>query len=135
MTTRHSIRIEGFDHGAQPIPAACRRGALLVTGGVHGVDRTTGRMPDTVAAQTANMFDNLRAILRAAGASFDDIVKVTVYTADPGARDAVNAQWCRYFPDPADRPARHTQTRDKLPGAMRVQCDAIAFITSGDAPP
>jgi 2-iminobutanoate/2-iminopropanoate deaminase len=82
------------------------------------------------------MFDNLRAILRAGGGDLADIVKITVYTADPGARDAINAEWCRHFPDPADRPARHTQAREVLPGAMLVQCDATAFILSpGDAPP
>ncbi len=68
---RRSIEIAGFAHGDQPIPAASRVGPLLMTGGVHGIDRAAGQIPDTIEAQAHNMFANLEAILRAGGGTLD----------------------------------------------------------------
>ncbi|HET6969489.1 MAG TPA: RidA family protein [Phenylobacterium sp.] len=125
--TRRSIEVEGFSHGAQPIPAACRVGPLIVTGGVYGLDPATGRMPDDVAEQARLMFANLVRILEAAGAGLPDVAKMTVYVKVPEARAAVNAEWLTAFPDPASRPARHTQQNDHLPANMLVQCDVTAW--------
>ncbi|WP_068875906.1 MULTISPECIES: RidA family protein [unclassified Phenylobacterium] len=125
--TRRSIEVEGFNHGAQPIPAACRVGPLIMTGGVYGLDPATGTIPDDVARQAQLMFANLARILDAAGAGLADVAKVTVYVKIPEARPAVNAEWLQAFPDPASRPARHTQQNDHLPANMLVQCDATAW--------
>jgi len=125
---RQSIAIPGFSHGQQPIPAACRRGPLLMTGGIHGMDRTTGQLAATLDEQVEHMFDNLAAIMAAGGGSMDDIVKVTVYGTSHDIRDAVNRRWLRDFPDAASRPARHTRITQTLRPPMLVQCDAVAFI-------
>jgi 2-iminobutanoate/2-iminopropanoate deaminase len=125
--TRRSIEVEGFNHGAQPIPAACRIGPLIMTGGVYGLDPATGRIPDDVGEQARLMFANLGRILDAAGAGLGDVVKMTVYVKVPEARAAVNAEWLAAFPDPASRPARHTQQNDHLPANMLVQCDVTAW--------
>jgi 2-iminobutanoate/2-iminopropanoate deaminase len=45
----------------------------------------------------------------------------------PSARDAVNAEWLRCFPDPLDRPARHTLMYD-LQHGMLLQLEAVAVI-------
>ncbi|PZQ22326.1 MAG: RidA family protein [Sphingopyxis macrogoltabida] len=125
---RRAIYIDGFAHGAQPIPAASRKGPLVVTGGVHGIDRATGALADGLEAQTEAMFDNLSAILVAAGGSMDDLVKLTVKVRSNEARMAVNRVWEVHFPDAATRPARHTLLVDALPGAMLVQCEGMAFV-------
>jgi len=125
--TRRSIEVEGFNHGAQPIPAACRVGPLIMTGGVYGLDPATGRIPDDVGEQAQLMFANLERILAAGGASLADVAKMTVYVKVPEARAAVNAEWLKAFPDPASRPARHTQQNDHLPANMLVQCDVTAW--------
>jgi 2-iminobutanoate/2-iminopropanoate deaminase len=125
---RRSITLEGYRHGDQPIPAASRLGPLLMTGGVHGTDRATGTVPDDLAAQVGNMFANLGAIVAAGGGTLDDVVKVTVFTAGAEVRALVNAAWVAAFPDPASRPARHSRTVPSLPGNIRVQCAATAFI-------
>jgi len=125
--TRRSIEVEGFSHGAQPIPAACRVGPLIMTGGVYGLDATSGKIPDEVGEQARLMFANLARILEAGGAGLDDVAKVTVYVKVPEARAAVNAEWLKAFPDAASRPARHTQQNDHLPANMLVQCDATAW--------
>jgi len=126
---RVSITPSGLEHGANPIPAASRRGPMLATGGVRGVDRRTGGMPDAVEEQVALMFTNLGDILAAGGAGWDDIVKMTFWVAAPEARPAINAAWLERFPDADSRPARHLLNYDLAHG-MLVQCDALAFVTS-----
>ncbi|MEQ6333940.1 RidA family protein [Sphingobium sp. MK2] len=126
--TRRSIDVEGFNHGGQPIPAASRKGGLIVTGGVYGLDSATGKLPDEASEQVRLMFHQLERILATAGGSVDDIVRMTFYVKSPEARPLVNAEWLRLFPDPASRPARHTLSYDGLPANMLVQCDAIAMV-------
>ncbi|WP_409190284.1 RidA family protein [Bradyrhizobium sp. RDM4] len=128
MIARRSIEVEGFSHGAQPIPAASRVGNIVMTGGVYGLDPATGKIPDEVEKQAELMFDNLKRIMAAAGTSIDRIVKMTVYVKVPEARPAVNTHWLAAFPDPASRPARHTFQNDHLPANMLVQCDATAVL-------
>ncbi|HEY0650405.1 RidA family protein [Phenylobacterium sp.] len=125
---RRSIEVEGFSHGAQPIPAASRVGPLVMTGGVYGLDPATGKIPDDVAEQARLMFMNLERILAAAGGTLGDIARMTVYVKAPEARPAVNAEWLKAFPDPASRPARHTLQNDGLPANMLVQCDATGWV-------
>jgi 2-iminobutanoate/2-iminopropanoate deaminase len=126
-----SIHVPGLGHGSNPIPAAARRGPLLVTGGISGVDRTTGTRPAGVDEQIGNMFANLAAVLAAGGASVDDVVQVAVVLADGASRPLLNDEWVKTFPDEAARPARHVVVRP-LPGGMAVQLEAQAYVT-GDA--
>ena len=130
MSHRQSINIGGFDHGPQPIPAACRVGNIVATGGIYGLDPRTRTIPDAVAEQTILMFDNLKAILGAAGSGLDQVVKLTVWVKNPAARQALNDQWLLAFPDPGSRPARHTVQNDYLPANMLIQCDALAVSQS-----
>ena len=131
MSARRSIVVEGFNHGQQPIPAASRVGPLVMTGGVHGLDPVTGKLPDGVEDQARLMFENLARIMVAAGGTMATVARMTVYVKVPEARAAVNAEWLRAFPDPADRPARHTLVNETLPANMLVQCDATAWV-AGD---
>lgn len=128
MSARRSIVVEGFNHGQQPIPAASRVGPLVMTGGVHGLDPATGKLPDGVEDQARLMFENLARIMAAAGGTMATIARMTVYVKVPDARAAVNVEWLRAFPDPADRPARHTLVNETLPANMLVQCDATAWV-------
>jgi len=128
MTARRSIEVDGFNHGAQPIPAASRVGNIVMTGGVYGLDPQTRKIPDDVEKQAELMFFNLKRIMAAAGATMDRVVKMTVYVKVAEGRPAVNKQWLEAFPDPASRPARHTFQNDHLPANMLVQCDATAVL-------
>ena len=128
MVRRRSIDVDGFSHGSNPTPAASRIGNILFTGGVFGVDPAGGSMPDDLEVQTRLVFFNLRRILEAGGASFDDVVKIEFYVKDLAAvRPLINREWSAAFPDPASRPARHV-FHYELPGDMLVQCDAFAVI-------
>jgi 2-iminobutanoate/2-iminopropanoate deaminase len=129
MATRCSIEVDGFSHGEQPIPAACRIGNLLMTGGVHGMNLTNKKIPDDVEQQTVLMFNNLTRILEAAGATLQDVVKMTFYVKVPEARAHINAHWLRAFPDAKSRPARQTFQNDHMLANLKIQCDATAVIT------
>ena len=131
MSKRQSFDIEGLGH-ANPIPAVSRIGNIVATGGVSGTDPRTGTIPEDAAAQCAHMFANLRSVLAAAGASPEDVIRVTVWIKRPEIRAEVNKQWIVMFPDPHSRPARHTMFYDHFTGAMAVQCEAWAVLGGGE---
>ena len=127
MGRRRSIEVGGFGHGATPIPAASRIGNLIASGGIAGIDTATGKVSGDLEAQVVAMFANLRRIVEAGGGSTDDIIKVTIWVRDRGARAIIDPQWTRMFPDPKSRPARHTLVY-QLPDPMLVQCDFLAVL-------
>lgn len=122
-----SIGVEGLHHGGMPIPSAALRGPLLVSGGIPGLDRSTGSLPSELESQLEFVFENIRAVIEAAGGTVADIVKITFHVGDRAARDLINEHWLAMFPDEESRPARHTVARE-LGGTMLVQADFIAFI-------
>jgi 2-iminobutanoate/2-iminopropanoate deaminase len=126
MQRRTSIYIESFGH-RNPIPAACRIGNMVYSGGVHGLDPETGRTAETLERQCELMFRHVRTIVEAAGGSTDDIVKMTLWMMDRSQRHVVNREWERMFPDRDARPARHA-LKAELEGGMLIQCDFIAVL-------
>lgn len=125
---RRSVEVPGLGHGSQPIPMAAVVNNILMTGGISGKDPATGTIPEAPADEVAQAFANLRAVLDAAGASPDDVAKVTVFVADREIRTHVNPSWVELFPDPESRPARHTLEAN-LSG-MRLQLDCLAVLGS-----
>jgi 2-iminobutanoate/2-iminopropanoate deaminase len=123
---RVSIFVEGLDHGSLPIPTASRLGPFIATGGIRGVDRKTHQLPEDPALQADLMFENLDAVLQAAGASVEQVLKLTIWIKSGALRSVVNAGWLKCFPDPDSRPARHILIYDLL-GGMAVQCEALAI--------
>lgn len=126
---RQSVHVDGLGHGDLPIPAASRIGDIVATGGIRGVDKQTGEMPASFAEQAELMFSNLKTILESAGCGLDDVVKLTVWMCDVADRPALNRPWLRAFPNPDSRPSRHVLIHS-LPGAMRVQCEALAVCSA-----
>jgi len=80
-----------------------------------------------IAAQARAVFANVRAVLEASGAGWDDLVDVTVYLTDM-ARDfkAYNAIWAEHFPDPARAPCRTTLGITALPTPIAIELKCIA---------
>ena len=79
-----------------------------------------------IGVQTHRVFANLKAILEAAGASFDQVVRTTVYLADMNDFATVNEIYGTYFSSPA--PARATVQAARLPRDARVEIDVIASL-------
>jgi enamine deaminase RidA (YjgF/YER057c/UK114 family) len=127
--SKRSIEVEGLHHGGAPIPLAARVGGLVVSSGIMGMDPATGELAGTIDAQVAHVFANIERVLAAAGGSPSDVVKITFFVTDRSSREAINNEWNTLFPDPADRPARHTLTYD-LPAPMLVQAELIALVGS-----
>jgi 2-iminobutanoate/2-iminopropanoate deaminase len=131
MGKRTSIYVEGFGH-KNPIPPAAKIGDLMFSGSIQGTDPLTRKLGATLEEQCALMFANVRRIVEGGGGTTDDIVKMTVWMVDRSQRDALNAQWLTMFPDPANRPARHTMQSNLDLGKL-VECDFIAVLGGGDA--
>jgi 2-iminobutanoate/2-iminopropanoate deaminase len=100
-----------------PYSQAIRAGDLLFISGQIPIDPATGTLiQGGIADQTHRVLQNLGAILRAAGASFGQVVKTTVFLAD-----------MTYFPAPP--PARATVQAARLPRDVKVEIDLIAYLT------
>ncbi len=126
---RRVIRVPGLDHGGLPIPLAAEKDGLLVTGGISSVDPTRGERPAELKDEVGQVYANIRATLDAAGFTLADVVKVTFFVADGGARSLLNPGWLELFPDAESRPARHTLVQE-LSAGQRVQADFIAIRAS-----
>lgn len=131
MTTTNrrprSIEVEGVTHGAAPIPMGARVGNMIFSSGIMGKDPANDTLPADAPAQAKFMFQNLRTLLKNGGASLQDVAHVTAFIKDNSVRTALNDAWMECFPDPHDRPARHTQVAD-LQGGMLLQIEVIAVI-------
>jgi 2-iminobutanoate/2-iminopropanoate deaminase len=92
-----------------------------------GKDPATDTLPPGAEAQARFAFQNMQELLRQAGASLTDVGHMKVYIKDDAFRAAVNAEWLKCFPDPHDRPARHTVLYD-LQGGMLVQLEIVAVV-------
>ncbi len=89
------------------------------------IDPATGHIINgDIAAQTHRVFQNILEILKAGGASFDHVVRTTVFLADMNDFAAMNEAYGTYFTAPA--PARATVQVSRLPKDARVEIDVIA---------
>jgi reactive intermediate/imine deaminase len=128
MTNRREFMVEGL---APPISHYCdavRFGDLLFISGVPPTD-AAGRVVggDDVAAQARQVFVNMKRVLDAAGASFADILKVTVYLTDVNDRGKINPVRQEFFG--AARPASTLIGVSELaiPG-MKVEIEAVVGL-------
>lgn len=102
-------------------------GGFLFTAGQIALDPATGEVIEgEVAEQTERVMRNLEAVLRAAGASWEDVVKTTVYLQDMRDFPAMNEVYARALG--AARPARSTVQVAGLPRGVLVEIDCIARV-------
>ncbi len=124
--TRHAISTSGAPAAIGPYSQGVSMGTLLFCSGQLGLDPATGELPEGVEAQAERALRNLGAVLDAAGATWDDVVKTTVYLADINDFAAVNAVYATFMPDPP--PARSTFAVGALPKGGRIEIEAIASL-------
>lgn len=107
---------------------AIKAGSLLFISGQIPVDPTTGNLiQGDIASQADQVMRNLTALLRAAGASFTNVVRTTVYLADMDDFAGMNEVYSRYIVDPP--PARATVQVARLPRDVKIEIDAIAVLS------
>jgi 2-iminobutanoate/2-iminopropanoate deaminase len=110
-----------------PYSQAIRAGQLLFVSGQVPIDPQTGQIvPGDIAAQTHRVMRNLGQILEAAGASYDNVVRTTVFLADLEDFSVMNEVYGGYFTQPA--PARATVQVSRLPKDARIEIDLIAVV-------
>lgn len=127
MTVRRSISAADIPEHKNPIPAATVVGNMLFTSALGGEDPDTLELPADREAQFANVFTTMRAVMREAGGSVDNIGKVTLYLADKNDRKLINPLWVDMFPDEDSRPVRHT-IEHALPPGRYIQLEFIAVL-------
>ena len=126
---RRSIYINEFAH-ASPIPNASRIGNVIASGFIRGTDPVTGKLPVTIEEQCALMFSHVKACVEKSGAKLEDILKVTIWV-EKIDRKPINAEWVKWFPDPASMPARQVCVMEMEPGVL-IQCDFLAVVMVSD---
>ena len=122
---RHAVSTPSAPKAIGPYSQGIRAGSLLFVSGQVPIDPATGQIIDgDIAAQTHRVFQNIGEILKAGGASFDHVVRTTVFLADMNDFAAMNEVYATYFTSPA--PARATVEVSRLPKDARVEIDVIA---------
>ena len=116
---------EGAPRAIGPYSQAVSTDGWLYTSGQVGLDPATGELvPGGFEAQAHRVFLNLRQVLAAAGCTFADVVKATVYVADLADFPKLNAIYAEAMGD--HRPARSTVQVAGLPKAALVEIDLVA---------
>ena len=122
---KEAISSAGAPKAIGPYSQAVKAGQLLFLSGQVALDPATGQMVEGgIAEQTRRVFENLAAVLAAAGRSFADVVRTTVFLADMNDFAAMNEVYGQYFKEPY--PARATVQVARLPRDARVEIDLIA---------
>lgn len=136
-----SIRTSAAPAPVGAYPHARRVGDLLFLSGIGPRDPASNEIAGNeyfadgrvrkydIEAQTRAVFANVRAVLEASGAHWEDLADVTVYLTDM-ARDfaAYNRIWAEYFPDPANAPCRTTLGIDALPTPIAIELKCVAAL-------
>jgi 2-iminobutanoate/2-iminopropanoate deaminase len=108
-----------------PYSQAVQCGSELYCSGQIPLDPQTGEIVDgDIGAQAERVIENLGAVLCAAGCSYADVIKTTIFLIDMKDFVAVNAVYERYFG--ATKPARSTVAVAALPRGARLEIDCIA---------
>lgn len=102
---------------------------------VNGIFYSSGQIPLTasgelvegdIVAQTNQVFENLNAVLEAAGSSLDKVVKTTVFMRDMNDFAAMNETYAKHFGD--HKPARSAVEVARLPKDVKVEIEVIAVV-------
>jgi len=131
MDASQSIR-RVIETGSAPAPIgpysqAVKSGNVIYTSGQIGLDPATGNLVEgDFAAQARRVFENMKAVLAAAGTSFSNVIKATVYVTDLANFATLNEIYASYFGD--TKPARSTVGVAQLPKGALVEIDLIAVV-------
>lgn len=108
---------------------AIRAGDWVFLSGQIPIDpKTKELVTGSIEASTVQVMENLKAVLRQAGLTFDHVVKTTIYLIDLNDFASVNTAYGRYFPE--NPPARATVQVAALPRGVSVEIDALAYAGS-----
>lgn len=125
--TKHAIQSPDAPAAIGPYSQAIRAGDTLWMSGQIALDPKTMQIVEGgIEAQAKRVFANMRAVLAAAGGSFDDVVKVSILLVDLGDFAKVNEIMAAEFRQPY--PARSTYQVAALPRGSRIEVEAVAVL-------
>jgi 2-iminobutanoate/2-iminopropanoate deaminase len=125
---REAVATRAAPSAIGPYSQAIKGEDLVFASGQLGLNPSTGRLQEGIEAQTRQALANLAAVLEAAGATMDDVVKTTIFLVDLGQFAVVNAIYATAFT--AAPPARSTVQVAALPLGGLVEIEAIAVLRS-----
>jgi reactive intermediate/imine deaminase len=130
---RHVIVPEGMVQPIAPYSWATRAGNLIFVSGQASLAPDGSIVgPGDIRRQTEQTLENIRITLEAAGATFDDVVRTTVWITDIAEYAGMNEVYRRYFPE--GPPARATLISGLVMEGLLVEIDAIAALEPDSAP-
>lgn len=111
-----------------PYSQAIRSGNMLFISGQIAINPETNELEtDELEAETHRVMNNLKAVLEAAGASFEHVVKCSIFLSDMNNFAAVNKIYAKYVSEKTP-PARETVQVSVLPKNVNVEISAIAVL-------
>jgi 2-iminobutanoate/2-iminopropanoate deaminase len=124
---RELVTAAGAPKAIGPYSPALKVGNLLFLSGSIPLDPVSGQLvAGGIVEQTTQVMENIKSLLEAAGASFNNIARTTVFMIDLGEFAQMNEIYAKYFTAPY--PARSTVQVVKLPRDVRVEIDVIAVL-------
>lgn len=127
MTALKVIATDKAPSAIGPYSQAVQTGNLLFTSGALPVDPATGKLVEgPIADHAEQAIKNLEAVVAEAGATLQDVVKVSVFLADLKNYPAVNEVYAKYFTEPC--PARSAYQVAALPLGAEIEIEAIVRI-------
>ena len=109
-----------------PYSQAVRHGNFLYTSGQIAINPETGALTEgNIEEETHRVMLNLKAVLKAAGMTFQHVIKASIFITDMGDFGAINSVYGSYF-DGKTAPARETVQVARLPKDVRVEISVIA---------
>jgi len=109
-----------------PYSQAIDTGALIYTSGQIPIDPSTGQVVSGgIKEQTAQVLENLKNVLEAAGSSMEKVIKTTVFMKDLSDFSAMNEVYAKYFSEPY--PARSCVEVNRLPKDVLIEIEAVAL--------
>lgn len=128
MSELHPVNTDKAPGAIGPYSQAVEVDGWVFCSGQLPVDPATGELvTGDIGAQTDMVLKNVSAVLEAAGASLNRVVKTTVFLADMGDFAGMNEVYARHFGD--HRPARAAVAVRTLPKNVDVEIEAIAKIS------
>ena len=121
------ISTENAPAAIGPYSQGIQAGSLIITSGQLPIDPATGAFPATIEEQTRQSLENCKAVLAAAGATMENVIKTTVFLSDMNNFAAMNEVYAELFSE-GGYPARSAVEVARLPKDALVEIECIAVL-------